>query len=98
MNEIEHLKAEVKRLTEVKNGYRKRAWSEYLRRLKAQAGLKAVVALINESEGVAGLHQNGDVASWDSLQTGGMFEEWLIEFDDAVDNIRPKHSQPIPTE
>ena len=90
MSEIEHLKAEVERLTKVKNDYRKRAWGEYLRRLKAQNGLKAVVDLINESEGVIGLHQNGDVASWDSLQTGGAFEDWLVDFDDAVDNIRPK--------
>lgn len=33
--------------------------------------------LINESNGVAGLHQNGDLAEWSELEIGGRFEEWL---------------------
>lgn len=33
--------------------------------------------------GVAGLHQNGDVASWSELRTGGRFEAWLLAFDTA---------------
>jgi len=51
-------------------------------------GLIAVIQLIDESAGVAGLHLNGDVAEWESLRTGGRYEEWLIEFDSAVNNIR----------
>lgn len=47
-------------------------------------GINAVSTLINESEGVAGLHLNGDIASWDSLQTGGRFEDWLLDFDKAL--------------
>ena len=46
-------------------------------------GLDAVSALINESSGVAGLHRNGDIAYWQELQTGGFFEDWLIDFDAA---------------
>jgi hypothetical protein len=34
--------------------------------------------LIAQSDGVAGLHLNGDIADWDSLLEGGRFEGWLI--------------------
>ena len=50
----------------------------------ARKGLQAVDALIAESSGVDGLHQNGDVAPWSELQTGGRFEEWLRDFDSAL--------------
>lgn len=49
----------------------------------AKRGLEAVADLINDSDGCAGLHQNGDVAPWMELLTGGRFEEWLIHFDEA---------------
>lgn len=49
------------------------------------AGVLAVRALINESRAVAGLHRNGDEAPWDDLRRGGRYEEWLIQFDDALD-------------
>lgn len=39
--------------------------------------LIAMNGLIAESEGVAGLHLNGDVAPWSDLLSGGRFEEWL---------------------
>jgi hypothetical protein len=48
-------------------------------------GLNAVAALINDSHGVTGLHLNGDIAPWDELRTGGRFEDWLIDFDNAMD-------------
>lgn len=38
--------------------------------------------LIGNSEGVAGLHQNGDVADWDSLMAGGQHEGWLSSLDE----------------
>lgn len=41
--------------------------------------------LMNDSEGVAGLHQNGDIAPWASLLRGGEFEEWLSYLSDAVE-------------
>lgn len=42
--------------------------------------------LIANSEGVAGLHMNGDIADWGSLLPGGAFEAWLrsVEPFDAV--------------
>lgn len=46
-------------------------------------GIAAVRALIVESEGVTGLHQNGDTAPWDSLLPGGGHEEWLLDFSKA---------------
>ena len=46
-------------------------------------GIEAIRALIDDSEGVAGLHLNGDLAPWSELQSGGRFEEWLQPFNDA---------------
>lgn len=37
----------------------------------------AVEYLINVSDGVYGLHLNGDPAPWSDLTEGGRFEEWL---------------------
>lgn len=51
---------------------------------KLRKGLDAADALMRESRGVAGLHLNGDLATWDELRTGGRFEEWLIDFDAAL--------------
>lgn len=36
-----------------------------------------VEALIADSEGVYGLHHNGDPSPWDELQQGGQHEDWL---------------------
>ena len=51
------------------------------------AALKRVVgdvrALADHSYGVHGLHQNGDLAPWNSLFSGGFFESWLLSVDDA---------------
>lgn len=57
--------------------------SDWEKLWKLYAGITAVRDLINESTGVAGMHLNGELASWESLQTGGRFEEWLIEFNYA---------------
>lgn len=40
--------------------------------------LDDIDALVSESEGVAGLHLNGDIAPWSDLLEGGRFEEWLL--------------------
>ena len=45
--------------------------------------------LIGESEGVAGLHRNGDVADWESLMAGGRNEQWLMSLD-ALDAMLAK--------
>jgi hypothetical protein len=55
----------------------------------AKNGLKAVQGLIEESRGICGLHLNGDEAPWDELRTGGRFEEWLLDFDKAIEKLFP---------
>lgn len=50
-------------------------------------GLIAVKMLIDESDGVVGLHLNGEVAPWHDLRTGGSFGEWLKDFDTALATI-----------
>ena len=48
--------------------------------------LKESLHVLQESsEGVAGLHLNGDVAAWDELREGGRFEEWLMVFDEELE-------------
>jgi hypothetical protein len=62
--------------------------SENARLAKDAESLRRVVRdfddLIKASTGVAGLHLNGEVADWESLRTGGQFEEWLCNFDVAI--------------
>lgn len=50
-----------------------------------RAGIQDVAVLIDNSDGVAGLHLNGDIARWGDLRTGGRYEEWLFIFDEALD-------------
>lgn len=47
----------------------------------ARKAVAAIDALASESEGVTGLHRNGDVAEWNSLFQGGHFEDWLMDVD-----------------
>lgn len=47
----------------------------------------ALANVMSESEGVAGLHLNGDVAEWDSLTRGGKFEDWLKAYDEVRDHL-----------
>lgn len=54
---------------------------------RLRKAVAAVIDLINESHGVAGLHMNGDVAPWDELRTGGRFEDWLRDFDIVVPDM-----------
>lgn len=63
---------------------------EEYKRKKLVRGLLSVASLIHDSQGVAGLHLNGDVAPWSELRTGGRFEEWLYEFDDALEIVEGK--------
>ena len=52
--------------------------------VKYESVLNSVIDLIDSSTGVAGLHQNGEVAEWDSILAGGNFEEWLIDLSEAI--------------
>ena len=59
--------------------------TERARGEKLLKGLGAVVCLIEESYGVVGLHLNGDTATWHELRTGGQYEDWLEDFDTALE-------------
>jgi hypothetical protein len=65
----------------------------YCERDVLRAGIKAVGNLINNSHGIIGLHLNGDTAPWSELQTGGRFETWLLDFDEA-NKLLPKQNPP----
>jgi len=54
----------------------------------ALKGLEAVHDLIEQSGGVYDLHRNGDPAPWSELRHGGQFEDWLRDFDTALDVVR----------
>lgn len=47
-------------------------------------GIDAVTGVMSDSEGVSGLHLNGDIATWSELTTGGQFEEHLMPLDKAI--------------
>lgn len=64
---------------------------EERRRVVLVEGLLAVEALMNESQGVFGLHLNGDSSPWDELRTGGRFESWLSKFDEALAIAQSDH-------
>ena len=55
-----------------------------------ESAIEAIRCLIDDSNGVDGLHLNGDLAPWDSLEEGGHFEEWLIEFNKAEELMAKK--------
>lgn len=49
--------------------------------------LDELESLMDESEGVTGLHQNGDVAPWSELLENGRFP-WIGSFDRAKKVIK----------
>ena len=49
----------------------------------------ALDELIQSSDGVYGLHMNGDYAPWDSLTEGGFCEVWLISLERAREAFLP---------
>ena len=55
---------------------------------------KSLTGLIAESDGVAGLHLNGDDAPWGSLMDEGEFGDWLgREFTDTLAAYTPGESE-----
>lgn len=58
-----------------------RAVNNYAQLVRAAEALSVLVAdlddLIANSEGVAGLHMNGEVAPWCDLTRGGQYHTWL---------------------
>lgn len=54
-------------------------------RQERDAMKEALTELVMNSEGVYGLHLNGDPAPWGDLLYGGAFEEWLAPFGDLTE-------------
>lgn len=50
---------------------------------KLKSGIDAINVIISESQGVYGLHLNGDPSPWAELLEGGRHEEWLYDFSQA---------------
>ena len=50
--------------------------------------LSSVNDLIADSEGVTGLHLNGDFAPWEELMEGGRYEDWLLSLSTAQDFLK----------
>lgn len=60
------------------------AWNNHDKLVGALAELTAaVIDLIESSDGVAGLHLNGDLAPWNELTEGGRFDSWLCSLAEA---------------
>lgn len=58
--------------------------------------IEDVRQLIDSSDGVAGLHKNGEIATWGGLTEGGRLEDWLVSLDEAADcleNLAPARSE-----
>ncbi|QIF45272.1 hypothetical protein [Aeromonas veronii] len=58
---------------------------ELLKALEKLSG--DVEALMKESSGIYGLHQNGEPAAWGELVAGGRHETWLLSLSDAAELI-----------
>ena len=75
-----------------------RFWRSWLAKAsevdRLKRGIRAVRNLMDESDGVAGLHLNGDIATWDELERGGEFEEWLASFSLAEDSTGDSADNP----
>lgn len=87
----EKAEADARHVRQANENYRQENAIAIVRATAAEAeakamreGLAAVAALMRESDGVIGLHLNGDIAPWSELRTGGRFEEWLRDFDAAL--------------
>ena len=54
-------------------------------------GLQSVQSIMEQSEGVAGLHLNGEIAKWDDLLTGS----WLEDYHEAMNEVIDMHNEEI---
>ena len=84
---IADLEAEIKQL-KLDHAMERTVWGAWVKTLeecseKQRLGLRSVRDLIDSSSGVSGLHQNGDLVTWEELETGGQYEEWLNSFTQA---------------
>jgi hypothetical protein len=82
VSDIDRIIATARKDSRCVSGAETRALCDEIELLRA--GLVAVKAVIDTSDGVVGLHKNGAIAPWDDLLSGGRYEEWLREFSEAV--------------
>lgn len=52
---------------------------------KFRKGLQAVADLMGESHGVAGLHLNGDIATWDEILQNAWMEDYHEAMNELID-------------
>ncbi len=71
---IRRLTMANKQLTKMCDQYLAELAAERQRAKVLKDGIIAVSDLIDDSESVAGLHKNGDLAPWDELREGDRFE------------------------
>jgi hypothetical protein len=91
-NEITRLQAELETLKSMQvrdaNLVREHCAGLQAQLDEAQEKLSKVVHcisdLIDNSEGVYGLHLNGDPSPWNSLLQGGRDEAWMIDFSEVA--------------
>ena len=81
--ERENTPLAVARRTIESQGRRIKDLEEIIAELVAM--LNKVEDLMTDSVGVEGLHMGGDLATWDSLLTGGFYEDWLGGFNELLD-------------
>jgi uncharacterized Zn finger protein (UPF0148 family) len=55
---------------------------------------KDIDDLVSNSQGVAGLHLNGEIADWDSLLSGGSFGAWLGSVELADEALAKSEGKP----
>lgn len=77
--------AEIERLLSESDERLKNTVAQEMEIERLRKGLSEVEFLIKESAGVYGLHLNGELSPWGSLRTGGEYEAWLVEFDNALE-------------
>lgn len=77
--------AEIERLRAESDERLKNTVAQAMEIERLRKGLSEVEFLIKESAGVYGLHLNGELSPWGSLRTGGEYEAWLVNFDNALE-------------
>lgn len=82
MNRCQYCSREVSRRLEYERQLKAVEHEAKQLRLRARKLAKQLRSLIADSDGVVGLHRNGDVAEWGELLRGGAYEDWLDGLDD----------------
>jgi hypothetical protein len=97
MNRCQYCSREVLRRTEYERQLKAVEHFAKTLRVCSTKFVRQLRSLIDDSTGVAGLHRNGDVATWNELLRGGEFEDWLDGLDELEDLLadRPQAGKPV---